>query len=230
MLDELNMTKEIILLITGGAIGLFSSLATTLAIRHICLRTPKRDLERQHIPPTAGLEKGKTVDAKETNADFARGTEDAHSLTHIGTDAPLETESINSFASIISLEGTNITLADKREKAVEDLEVGMELLAYDNRMLTNTKSKIIEIHTDEINRHIVINDVIKLTEANRVDTDKGIQDAFAVSAGDAILRQDNLYMEVKKIQLKYGKTGTYTIKLENGCGIFAEKYCLVDSE
>lgn len=223
MPGELDMTKEIVLLITGGVIGLISSLVTTLVIWHIHSKTQTKEWERQ---------------GKLRKADRKKIQTDTGSLKRSVIEEPFDTELENaklkidaaneSVAIVKIIGGTHITLADKSQKSVEELKAGMELLVYDDHTLINSTTKIIEIDPDETRRYVVINDEIKLTDTNRVATDKGIKDAFGIVAGDAILRQDNLYKEVKIIQLKYGKTTTYNIKLENVCGIFAEKYCVAD--
>jgi hypothetical protein len=228
MSDELNVTKEIMFLMAGGAIGLTSSLATALVIWHIHSIKQKRERLRQCGPHGEKRQSDNATSPKGTTEISAQDPTDTDSKNIGETGAPLGLESNDRVSEIIAIDGTNITLSDKRQKRVEELKAGMALMAYDNKMLTNTVAKIVEINSDVANRHIIINGDIKLTETNRVETDKGIQDALTVSVGDAILRQDNLYKEVKGIQLKYGKIKLYTIKLEKRCGIFAEKYCVVD--
>ena len=228
MSDELNVTKEILLLITGGTIGLISSIATTLVIWHIHSKGQKKEWSRQCGPRGERRESDNVTSPQETAEDPVQDPTDTDSKNIEETGAPLAFESNSDVSEINVIEGTNLTLSDKGSKRAEELKAGMALMAYDNKMLTNTVAKIVEINSEVVNRHIIINDDIKLTESNRVETDKGIQDALAVSVGDAILRQDNLYKEVKRIQLEYGKIKLFTIKLEKRCGIFAEKYCVVD--
>ena len=221
MSDELNLAKETFLLVAGGAIGFVSSLATAMVVWHVQSRKSKRARPPQSELGAGGIEKDLTSDPAHEPADDG-------DLTPSESAEAADQEPPKRFSEIIVVGGTRITLSDKSQKAVEELEAGMELLSYDNRMFTNTAAKITGISTDDTNRHIVVNDDIKLTEANRVETDKGIQNAFAVSVGNAILRQDNLYKEVKSIQLIYGKTITYAVKMDTRCGIFAENYCVVD--
>ena len=133
------------------------------------------------------------------------------------------------------LEGTMITMVDGRQLPIEDIQVGMKVLSFDEEANKITHNKVVELfhHTEEeTDAYLIINDNIRVTENhhiyvsnNRFEEDWGSSvwiRADEILIGDYLYDKDFNKIIVNSIEKINESVVTYNFEVENTHTYFAE--------
>ena len=132
------------------------------------------------------------------------------------------------------LEGTMITMVDGKQLPIEDIQVGMKVLSFDEKTNKITHNKVLEVfhHTiEETNAYLIINDKIKVTENHvmYVPNDRYTEDdghiwlrADHIEVGDYLYDKELNKMKVTSIKKVNESVVTYNFEVENTHTYFAE--------
>ena len=132
------------------------------------------------------------------------------------------------------LQGTMITMVDGKQLPIEDIQVGMEVLSFNDKTNKITHNKVLEVfhHTiEETNAYLIINDKIKVTENHvmYVPNDRYTEDdghiwlrADHIEVGDYLYDKELNKMKVTSIEKINESVVTYNFEVENTHTYFAE--------
>ena len=152
-------------------------------------------------------------------------------------------------ATVCFLKGTKITLPDKSQKNIEDLCLGEMVLTYKIDNLSNLKkdkkheimnwseksieggfnqSKIRNMWVNPVDRYLVINDKLRVTNLHIIHVKRGDEYKFLPAEksqlGDLLFTDQCEYEPIKTIQQVNGRTEVYNIGLQKHRTYFAENY------
>ena len=130
------------------------------------------------------------------------------------------------------LEGTMITMADGKKLPIEDIQVGMEVMSFDDNTGETTQNKVVEVFhhpKEDTDAYLIINDTIKVTENHVMYVPN---DRYTEDDGDTWLRADHIIVgdfligksvvEVTSIEKVNESVATYNFEVENTHTYFAE--------
>ena len=132
------------------------------------------------------------------------------------------------------LEGTMITMVDGKQLPIENIQVGMKVLSFNEKTNKITHNKVLEVfhHTiEETNAYLIINDKIKVTENHvmYVPNDRYTEDdghiwlrADHIEVGDYLYDKELNKMKVTSIKKVNESVVTYNFEVENTHTYFAE--------
>ena len=132
------------------------------------------------------------------------------------------------------LKGTMITMVDGKQLPIEDIQVGMEVMSFDEKTGDTTHNKVVEVFhhpKEETDAYLIINDNIKVTENHVMyvpndryteEDDKGHMwlRADHIIVGDYLIGKSAV--EVKSIEKVNESVTTYNFEVENTHTYFAE--------
>ena len=152
-------------------------------------------------------------------------------------------------ADVCFLKGTKITLPDKSQKNIEDLCLGELVLTYQIDNLSNLKkdkkhdimnwseksmeggfnqSKIRNMWVNPVDRYLVINDKLRVTNLHIIHVKRGNEYKFLpaekAQIGDLLFTDQGEYEPIKTIQQVNDRTEVYNIGLQKHRTYFAENY------
>ena len=153
------------------------------------------------------------------------------------------------FADVCFLKGTKITLSDGSQKNIEDLSVGELVLTYQVKGLSNLRkkdkikimnwsqdsmegtfnqSKIRNMWVNPVDRYLVINDKLRVTNLHIIHVKRGNEYKFLpaekAQIGDLLFTDQGEYEPIKTIQQVNDRTEVYNIGLQKHRTYFAENY------
>jgi hypothetical protein len=152
-------------------------------------------------------------------------------------------------ADVCFLKGTKITLPDKSQKNIEDLCLGELVLTYQIDNLSNLKkdkkhdimnwseksmeggfnqSKIRNMWVNPVDRYLVINDKLRVTNLHIIHVKRGNEYKFLpaekAQIGDLLFTDKDEYEPIQTIEQVNDRTEVYNIGLQKHRTYFAENY------
>jgi len=220
MLFEFDSAGEkIILVLTGGVIGLISSLITS--VLNFYLQGIRQEREWEHQRSIMRDQRAlKDLDA-------IRDIVAKDQLLSI-TGKPLLGQLMPNISKGCLAAGTKIRMADNSMKNVENVVPG------DNAMSCNGPECILRTATVKRNgstlakRFVFINQILRTSESQYLLTDAGFVRAIDLRLGGRLIRMDGSLDEVVKIQLFNDPIQVFAVVLEEPGVFIAESYCVAD--
>jgi len=164
-------------------------------------------------------------------------------------DATDDTISWNIIENVCFLKGTKITLPDKSQKNIEDLSIGELVLTYQIKGLSNLnkdqkheimnwseksmggtfqQNRVKNIWVNPIDRYLVINDKLKITNLHIIHVKRGEEYKFLPAEkaqfNDLLLTDKGEYEPITEIQQIHERVEVYNIEVKKDKTYFAENY------
>jgi hypothetical protein len=115
------------------------------------------------------------------------------------------------------LEGTPITLANGRDKPVEMIRKGDQVLAYDESSGTMRASEVVSVHAPyDVDHYFVINEEIRATENHPMLSDGRWVAAGQLRIGDWLTGPDNQDILVTSVRQVEGKARVFNFQVAAG--------------
>lgn len=108
------------------------------------------------------------------------------------------------------LAGTKITMADGTLKAIEEIEVGDVILAYDEETGEMKPDKVKQVHDPvQSDSHLVVNETIRLTKEHPVLHAGSWTEIGDLKVGDTLTRADGSLVKIESIEVVQEHTMVY---------------------
>jgi len=212
------MADKVILLVTGGLIGVLSSLITTFVNAHLQTRRQEKEWERQT--------RTRNEDLQRKELESIRNLVASDQLQRISGESRItRLKPTRWFCSAVD---TQITMADKSKKPVQALSAGIAILTYDNRSRSFGRCEVKKVECVTVPRFIIINGKLSVSESHQVFTTDGWVRAIDLRMGEFIIRDDNSAEEVRKVELINSSIEVYAVTLMKSGAFFAEGLCVSD--
>ena len=211
------MSHDILLIIVGGAIGLASSLITTLF--NFVLENKRQKSQWSHEIEIRNKEL------------LQKQLDDAH--------LQLEKENREK-AGIIVPKGylacfpgyTPVTLSNRDHKPIEQIKVGDKILSFDVNSRSSLTGIVLEVTSHDIQEYLVVNETLKITPSHGVWIDERdyvySKRAKDLDCGDILVDENNKSVEVTSIRRELKPTRVYNLIIENNTPFFASGILVSD--
>ena len=123
------------------------------------------------------------------------------------------------------LSGTKITLADGRQKNIEDIKVGDTVLSRDAyRQTAATASRVTSTHTTTAPGYVIINHSLRLTPNHLLFVNGSWRQAGSVRVNDTLTTDHNQSVTVTSVEWQAGKVAVYNLTIDTLHTFFADSY------
>jgi len=123
------------------------------------------------------------------------------------------------------LKGTMITMTDDRQLPIQDIQVGMEVMSYDdqtNSIAHNKVTKVFHHPSEETESYLVINGNIRVTNEHLMYVNKLWSRADNIKVGDYLYNNELNKVEVISVEKVNESVETYNFEVENTHTYFVE--------
>jgi len=220
--QEESMEKDILLLVAGGGLGLFSSI-TTLIINHVLASRRQKqiwDHETEVLKLKRIAEEEDRILSSTLSDDKRKIIRDK--LQQGGKIIVPETK----YACFIT--ESNVNMKDGTVKRIIDVEVGDEVLSFDMRSNSYSSTIVSEIKNKKSSEFMIINDQLKLTRTHKVFVNDNIKPAGNIFVGEQLFSLNNERIEVNRIELIKMDVDVVNLIVKNGLPFFVEGFMVGD--
>ena len=123
------------------------------------------------------------------------------------------------------LKGTMIRMTDDRQLPIQDIQVGMEVMSYDdqtNSIAHNKVTKVFHHPSEETESYLVINGNIRVTNEHLMYVNKLWSRADNIKVGDYLYNNELNKVEVTSVEKVNESVETYNFEVENTHTYFVE--------
>lgn len=212
------MTKDVILLISGGLIALLSSLITVIVSSFLQERREKKKWDREDR-----IRQKKSFDREQKNIGDIVAKDQL-----IGLTGESEITRLKPYRWYCIASDMMITMADGTLKPIQDIKEGNILRTYNEKSRSFRSIKVEQIEKKEEKEFMVFNDSLRTSKSHSLYSTEGWVSAFNIRIGMYLVRVDNSAEQVYKIELIKQPIQVFGVVLKQEAGFFAEGYCVSD--
>jgi hypothetical protein len=230
------MSNELLLLLIGGFIGLFSSIIGTITSHFLAMRAQKRkyELDLHFIAEKDKIEetlrttrRNEAIREEIANPDISQRRRELAARVRGDNNLLVSPDS----GILVAPEGKlacfgatmKVCMADGTVKEIAECEVGDKLLTVNTLSRDQENSTISDIVKEEVEQYILLNDQIEITASHLVcDANYLPRRVDALFVGDFICSIEEELIQVVKIELVQEKITVYNISTDDSNYICVE--------
>ena len=201
------MSNELIMLLIGSAIGLICSMVGIILNHFLSLHSQKKKYEYD----IKFMEQKKKFDDGEKIRDYLAYQERCKIAERLKKGEPVITVPGGKLACFTNR--MKVRLSDNTDKEIVLCKIGDEILSI-NEHGQKEIIKVADVVKEKVNRYMIINDFLEITESHCIQTSYGLIKASDLRLGDYLVTAENETIEVISLILNKKATDVTNLSID----------------